>query len=65
MNTLEGVGNVLVSGACSSQKSLNRHGKEADSLLTYGPAALPTADGEASGCRLSLAQGTSLCSHAS
>lgn len=46
MSAQEGVGNTLVSGACSSRKSLNRHGEEADSLLTYGPAAPPTADGK-------------------
>lgn len=53
MDALEGVGDTLVSGVCSSWKSLNRHGEEADPLLTYGPAA----DGEASGCRHSPAQG--------
>lgn len=57
MSALEGVGGTLVSGACSNWKSLNRYGEEVDPLLTYGPAAPPAANGEASGCRHSLAQG--------
>lgn len=50
---------------CSSWKIFNRHGEEVDPLLTYGPAAPPEDEEKALGCRHSLAQGTSLCSHGS